>query len=211
MTRKYEGHFATVFAKRDARKGASLTKDEVYTLYSSVRATAELNGALAEVGVYRGGSAKLICEAKGDRLLYLFDTFDGMPDEKISKDQWENGTHRDTSLEAVQQYLSGYPAVQYVKGVFPESIRQYPEDNLESASFSFVNLDVDLYHCTLDALRFFYPRLVSGGRIVSHNYNIVDITGGNTPGVKKAFSEYFKGRTHRIIEIADSQCLVIKD
>jgi len=38
------------------------------------------NGDIAEVGVYQGGSAKLICEARNEnKVLYLFDTFEGLP------------------------------------------------------------------------------------------------------------------------------------
>ena len=36
---------------------------------------------MAEVGVYQGVSAKLICEAKGDKELHVFDTFEGLPDK----------------------------------------------------------------------------------------------------------------------------------
>ncbi len=41
--------------------------------------TEKIKGELAEVGVYKGGSAKLICEAKGNSILHLFDTFEGLP------------------------------------------------------------------------------------------------------------------------------------
>ena len=41
----------------------------------AVKATRKLSGDIAEVGVYRGGSAMIICEAKGNKKLHLFDTF----------------------------------------------------------------------------------------------------------------------------------------
>ena len=46
---------------------------------------------MAEVGVYQGVSAKLICEAKGDKELHLFDTFEGLPDPE---------RHRRAALQA---------------------------------------------------------------------------------------------------------------
>ena len=73
-----------------------------------------------------------------------------------------------------------------------------------------MHLDLDLYECTLDALKFFYPRLVPGGRIVSHNYNESRVPGGATPGVRAAFMEYVDRDTHRIIEIAETQSMLIK-
>ncbi|HEX6559984.1 MAG TPA: TylF/MycF/NovP-related O-methyltransferase, partial [Longimicrobiales bacterium] len=53
--------------------------DEAYMLRSAVLAAAVVPGALAEVGVFRGGTARVICDAKGDRPLHLFDTFAGLP------------------------------------------------------------------------------------------------------------------------------------
>lgn len=210
---KYEGGFREIVASRDPGMGLSLTKEEIYTLYSGILAVRNLEGAVAEVGVYRGGSAKVICEVKGNKPLYLFDTFEGMPDERISdsKDVWKKGTHTETSLWQVQTYINKYPEVYYVQGVFPDSISQYTEHAIENLSFSFVHLDVDLYQSTLDTLVFFYPRMVPGGRIVSHNYNLRKrIDGCSTAGVKAAFMEYFKDREHNIIEIAETQCMVIR-
>ena len=211
---KYEGAFREIFESRDSEHGLTLTREEVYTLYSGVLAVLDLPGALAEVGVFRGGSAKVLCQLKGEKPLYLCDTFEGMPDEKISQDYdpWYEGTHHETSLDYVKQYLQDYPYVHFVKGTFPESVAQYQHERLEDLAYAFVHLDVDLYHSTLDALKFFYPRMTTGGRIVSHNYNVrSDGLGGNTPGVKTAFMEYFNGKEQQIIEIAETQCLVIKN
>src|SRR5665811_557353 len=56
-----------------------LFQDEAYQVLSCARATSKVPGDIAEVGVYRGGSARLICEVQGARGLYLFDTFEGLP------------------------------------------------------------------------------------------------------------------------------------
>ena len=210
---KFKGRFGEIFAGRDPERGASISKDELHTIYTSVLATGRLGGALAEFGVYRGASARLICELKGDRPLYLFDTFLGMPNEKISteEDNWRKDTHTDTSLDDVKEYLKAYPAVHFVPGMFPESMSGHTGEPLADLTFSFVHLDVDLYLSTLAGLEFFYPRLVAGGRLVSHNYNLWKSTGVKTPGVKTAFMEYFKGDEHRVIEVAGTQCMVVKD
>ena len=209
---KYEGGFLDVYTKRDREKGVSLTKEEVYTIYSSIKATRDLEGDIAEVGVWKGGSAKVICEIKGDnKSLYLFDTFEGMPDGLINpeKDRWREGSHTDTSLDQVKEYLKNYNKVYFLKGLVPNSIYQDKTYSVKDKKFCFVHLDVDLYQSTLDALKFFWPRMTQGGRIVSHNYNLSAEGGGDTPGVKAAFLEYFKGGGS-IIEIAETQCMVIK-
>ena len=134
-----------------------------------------------------------------------------MPNEKISEfDEWELNTHTDNTPESVQAYLSKYPNVTLIAGRFPESLAKPSGQIAISQTYAMVNIDVDLYQSTLDALEFFYPRLSSGGRLISHNYNLKDSPGGNTPGVNKAFAEFFKGKTSQIVEIAETQCLVVK-
>jgi O-methyltransferase len=208
---KFSPDFDRTIAKRDPTRGLTVTYDEIYTIYSSVLATGQIEGAIAEVGVYKGNTAKVICETKGERPLFLFDTFEGMPETKITdRDDWEPNTHTDNSVASVRAYLADYPNVYFVSGIFPESINNYSAHRLKEQTFSLVNLDVDLYQSTLDALNFFYPRLTIGGRLISHNYNLKDSPGGNTPGVKSAFCEFFEGNTSSIVEIAETQCLIVK-
>ena len=190
----------------------SVTLDETYTLYHGVLATRELEGCLAEVGVFRGGTSRKICEAKGDAPLYLCDTFEGMPSIQNEHDPegvWVK-THTTTSLDYVRDYVGGYPNVHFVKGIFPVSVASHPELEMEKKKFKFVNLDVDLYESTLQSLAWFWPRMVSGGWIVTHNYNLTYGKWGNTPGVKKSFKEFLKGDSCRIVEIAETQALIVK-
>lgn len=61
------------------QRGFSMWPDEMANVFHFASAATKIAGDFAEVGVYRGGSAKLICEAKGERPLHLFDTFGGLP------------------------------------------------------------------------------------------------------------------------------------
>lgn len=171
-------------------------------LFAMAGDTAKVNGDMAEVGVYKGGSAKLICEAKGNRTLHLFDTFEGlpMPNLTIDTDPYMLAGNFSAPAEVVIEYLSAYSNVYIHKGFFPNTANPIIEDK----TFSFVHLDVDLWESTLNSLRFFYPRMNQGGVIVSHNYT-------NLAGVKKAFSEFFQVKPEIVIELlGSSQCLVVK-
>ena len=208
---KFSPEFIRIIDLRHSSHGLTVTLDELYVIYSSVIAVSNLDGAIAELGVYKGTTAQLIAEVKKQKELFLFDTFDGMPNCKIGGyDDWELNTHKDTSLSTVQSYLSKYDNVQFVVGTFPESLSSTSINDLDQQRYSFVHLDVDLYQSTLDGLEHFWPRLVPGGRIVSHNFNLKDSPGGRTPGVRKAFLEFFSACEHKIIEVAETQCLVIK-
>ena len=57
-----------------------LSGNEAFTVYSLARSQRDLDGEMAEVGVYQGVSARLISLASGSRPLHLFDTFAGLPE-----------------------------------------------------------------------------------------------------------------------------------
>ncbi|MDA1124894.1 MAG: class I SAM-dependent methyltransferase [Crenarchaeota archaeon] len=193
---KYDKDFLRISSEL---KDCYLDSEERYTIYSSIKMLSKTPGDIAEVGVYRGGSAKLICEIKGNKNLYLFDTFEGLPNTG-KDDLVKKGWLAETSLEKVKEYLNDYPSVHFFKGLFPGTA-----ESISNCKFSFVHLDTDTYQSTLDGLMFFWPRMVSDGRIVSHDYNASDVS-----GIKKAFTEFFKDQKEKIIEIADTRVMIIK-
>ena len=176
---------------------------EAFMIYSVVRTQADMEGELAEVGVYQGGSAKLICEVKRDKDLYLFDTFTGLPevsedDTHFGEKHWYENEFSNTSEEAIKKLLSRYQNVHIMKGIFPESGKAIIEKK-----FCFVHLDVDLYKSTIESLRFFFPRMVKGGIIMVHDFH--------SDGIQKAFKEFKNENEIRLIELTGSQAMVIKD
>jgi O-methyltransferase len=179
-------------------KRSLLSAFEQYIVFSIARAQSVRNAALAEVGVYRGASARLICEVKGERPLYLFDTFDGLPEPSGA----DRGIHRkhqySASFADVQQYLGPFPNVHYFKGMFPQSAAGAPEQR-----YSFAHFDVDLYEGTKSCLEYFYPRMIEGGIMISHDYGLL-------AGVEQAFREFFQDQPEQIIDLPTTQCLVVK-
>ena len=174
-----------------------LTADEAFLLHSLARTQRQLAGDMAELGVYKGGSARLICEAKGRVPLHLFDTFDGLPEPGDKDDGFFKQGMVTGRLSAVRNYLKSYESVFFYPGLFPGNL-QPVQDKL----FSFVHLDVDLYQGTLSGLEFFYPRMSAGGIILTHDYQY--------PGVRKAFAEFFEGQPGQVVELGNSQCMAIK-
>ncbi len=179
-------------------KRSLLSAWEQYLIYSIARAQSTLPGAMAEVGVYRGGSAKLISQVKGDKLFLLFDTFEGLPPATEADREVHREHQYSCSLENVQAYLKGFDNLQYYKGVFPDSAKDVPEQ-----SYCFAHFDVDLYEGTKACLEYFYPRMVPGGIMVSHDYGLL-------AGVEQAFHEFFADKPERIIDLPSTQCMVVK-
>ncbi|MGE0816675.1 MAG: TylF/MycF/NovP-related O-methyltransferase [Vicinamibacterales bacterium] len=171
--------------------------DEAYMIRAAVLATGRLPGAIAEVGVFRGGTARVIGEAKGPRPLHLFDTFQGLPAPAEVDQGFAEGEYA-CGLDAVRAFLGGIPDVHFHQGLFPAT-----GEAVRDLTFSFVHLDVDLYQSTRDALAFFYPRMSVGGMLISHDY--VEF-----PAVRQAFDDYFGASAQPVLELTGNQCLVVK-
>lgn len=176
---------------------------EMWNIFNWVQRTSDVSGDLVELGVCSGGSAKLIASFKGNKRLHLFDTFEGIPIVDKNVDKVGVNSIKGDCLEEVQNYLKDYKDISYYKGIFPESANTIEKSSLK---FSFVHIDFDVYPSTLEALKFFYPRMSPGGVIITHDYR------ANTcPGVKKAFDEFFEDKPEHIVELWDTQAIVIKN
>lgn len=73
---------------RDLNMHSSLLQHwlNAYNLYQFACQTRSVPGAIAELGVYKGGTAKLLSHVLADtgKTLHLFDTFSGMPKTDLS-------------------------------------------------------------------------------------------------------------------------------
>ncbi|MEA1840698.1 TylF/MycF/NovP-related O-methyltransferase [Agrobacterium tumefaciens] len=156
-----------------------------------------ISGDIAELGVYKGKTSYILANfarALG-RTAYLFDTFEGFDPKDIQGiDSSIPLQFSDTSLETVREFV-GEDNVVYVKGYFPESATQIP-DNL---TFSVVHLDCDLYNPMMSALNYFYPRMVEGGFIIVHDYSSL-----HWDGAENAADEFFSDKPECLIPLADS-------
>lgn len=165
-----------------------------YFRYRSFEYMAELleedhvQGAAAELGVFRGDFSALINQRFSDRKLYLFDTFEGFRREEIKKET-EMGRcdgmfvqfHTDTSVKQLTDNLPFPEQCEICKGFFPESVTEAATGE----SYAFVSIDVDFEDSIYEGLKFFYPRLNEGGVIFLHDYNSAFLY-----GVKSAVKRY---------------------
>lgn len=144
-----------------------------------------IQGAAAELGVYRGGFASRINHCFPDRKLYLFDTFEGFDKRDTDIDKAENfwiaepDDFSQTSEELVLSQMEHKENCIIRKGWFPETAEGIDD------KFCFVSIDADLYKPTIEGLNFFYPRLVHGGIIMLHDFNNAQYS-----GVRKAVIEF---------------------
>ena len=190
--------------REQVRDYTLLSDERLQVLHQIGRATAHLPGDVAEVGVYRGGTAYLLATLFSDenKRLRLFDTFSGIPALVDSVDIHREGDFSDVNINAVAQYLSEFDNIVFHPGIFPDSVT--PE--ADAGRYCFVHVDADIYRSVLDSCAFFHPRLVQGGMMLFDDYGF-----SSCPGVRKAVDEFFADKLHKPVYLPTGQALVINN
>lgn len=157
----------------------------------------QIQGSVAELGVYKGEFAEKISQAFPKRPFYLFDTFNGFDTRDINRDQLnEFSTGKqdfsDTSVEAVLQRIPNNQHCIVKQGFFPETAVGVED------VFAFVSIDTDLYQPIFEGLKFFYPRLQKGGFIFIHDYN-----NDHYKGAKKAVRDFCRENDVSFFPLSD--------
>jgi len=183
-------------------------KVRFYTIWLQIQRlkTENIQGAFAELGVYQGETARMIHEMDSARTFHLFDTFEGFNKQDVSSEKISDVNRSvdfsDTSEGTVIKFLDGNTNVVIHKGYFPATT-----ESLRDEKYAFVHLDADLYNPTLAGLRYFYPRLTTGGVIIIHDYN------HTWEGVTQAVDEFIKTVPEQWVAVSDWQgsVMIIKN
>lgn len=191
-----------------------MSLEQALNLYHLLSQTLDnqVPGDLVELGCYRGLTGvlfqKTLDQHQSDKILHLYDSFQGLPD-KAAEDQAEaEWTMRDcdrkdnrrvgkgwfqTPQDSVLEQFKAFQvkAPQIHPGWFDETL---PKDLPDAIAFA--HLDGDFYESTLIALEEVYPRLSAGGVMVIDDYCDPEIHGHyhQFPGVKRACDLFFQDK-----------------
>ena len=169
-----------------------------------------IEGDVVELGCYVGESSKYLMktllETKSSKKLYLYDSFDGLPDlsECEFNCGWTPGTLKTTQDILENNFIkNNLPLPIISKGWFNEiQINKLPN------KISFAFLDGDFYKSIYDSLVKIYDLVTDGGYIVFHDYDRPDL-----PGVKKAIFDFFdeRGEIFHIEKLMDNLGIIQKN
>ncbi len=168
--------------------------DAFYNIFKSVEYITKnkLAGDFVECGVFLGGAAMAVAEFLAyfegiKRKIFLYDTFEGFPDNTKDYDVRGNEVkfHRHENFrDVVERNLASceYDLEQF------EIIPGCVEDTLAVASnlperISYLRLDTDYYESTKVEFHVLYPRLVARGICTIDDY-------GTFQGAQRATDEY---------------------
>jgi hypothetical protein len=145
----------------------------------------DVPGDLIEAGVWRGGAtifmrAMLKSLGVADRVVWVADSFEGLPEPDSERFPVEAKTHRGAvmtqaynhfaaSLDEVQANFKAYglldDQVKFLKGWFKDTLPAAPIETL-----AILRLDGDYYESTMDALTNLYSKLSVGGYCIVDDY-----------------------------------------
>jgi O-methyltransferase len=141
-------------------------------------------GDLMETGVWKGGATifmRALLKAYGvvDRLVWVADSFEGLPEPDVVNYPQDDGIdlykfpELSISIEEVRDNFLRYDLldkqVKWIKGWFKETLPQAPVEKL-----AVLRLDGDLYESTIIALDSLYPKLVQGGYLIVDDYGCIE-------------------------------------
>jgi hypothetical protein len=153
----------------------------------------DIAGDFIETGVWRGGSSIFmramlqVCNVK-DRVVWLADSFEGMPVPENASDGFDM-SHIDflrVSLDQVKTNFERFglldDQVRFLKGWFRESLPKAPIKKL-----AILRMDGDLYHSTMDALTNLYDKISPGGYVIVDDYK-------GWPSCRQAVKDFLDSR-----------------
>jgi O-methyltransferase len=193
-----DGQFQALF--NEIKDRTVVSQDRCFMLYQMAQYANNKEGHIAEIGVYKGGTGRLIAKTCPNKQVHLFDTFSGMPKENQVVDWHKQGDFSDTSLDSVKAFLKDCNNVVFHPGLFPGTANE-----IVNTRFSLVYIDVDIYQSVKDCLEFFYNRVTPAGIIILDDYE-----SRYCLGVKQAVTEFLSDKIERPIITTKHQCIFIK-
>ena len=196
--------------------------DRIYSLYLSINyiINNQILGDFVECGVWKGGSmmlaAKMLKKNNSHRLLFLYDTFEGMSApgqfDFASNVNKSKNNHAELLLKKNKKLLclanidevkknlisTGYTSnhINFIKGDVKETLNQ----NLPN-KIALLRLDTDWYESTKIELEKLFPKLTPGGILIIDDYK-------SWEGCKKAVDEYFENRKDVYFHQIDDQAIL---
>ncbi len=186
------------------QEAEGLNTDRRWMLSQLIRLVKAVPGDTVECGAYKGAGSYLMLGFNetdgGKRTHFIFDSFEGLSTPAdVDGDYWHQGD-LSTGMQSIRQNLAGFTKVRLCKGWIPDRFGE-----VEARRFAFVHIDVDLYQPTFESMRFFYPRLNTGGIILCDDYGFT-----SCPGATRALDEFLADKPEKMISLSGGGGFMIK-
>ena len=178
------------------------------TVVWAIKHALHLPGDFVELGTFKGHTAMVMVEyfdfAVIPKKWYLYDTFDGIPDDRVDSDYWRkaHAVYKGTySFEEVSDAFSSFENVSVVKGRVPEILKEVCPEQI-----SFLHVDLNNATAERQALDFLYDGyLVPGGVIIFDDYGF-----SVAEAQQIAADDWADTKGLKILELPTGQGLLLK-
>lgn len=150
---------------RDHMRGAVPMPHRLVTLDHALGLARDVEGMALEFGVYRGESLRKIVEARPDKQVYGFDSFQGLPEFWLPDHQ--AGRFGPDDPRGVKG-APDVPGAEFVVGWFDETLPGFMDAH--PGPVAFLHVDCDLYSSAKTVLDHAGPRLRPGSIVVFDEY-----------------------------------------
>ncbi len=182
----------------------------VHTILWAAAHCNTIEGDFVECGTNKGGFARAICEyikfSNTDRRFYLLDTFKGLDESLLTKEEQKAGKKehfRDVYTDCydeVRKTFLPFPFIILVKGAVPGTLNQ-----VKSGKVAFLSVDMNSVIPEIAALDFFWDKLSAGGMIILDDYAYV------TCDIQyEAHNKWAAEKGIKILSLPTGQGLIIK-
>ena len=146
----------------------------VYTCLWAAQHGLSLAGDFVECGVNTGIISLAICQyldfARSGRRFFLFDTFQGIPEHQAAAGERGDVRSKNARIyrecyDQVKATFAPYPNVHLVRGTVPDTL---PAAGIDRVAY--LSIDMNLVFPEIEALEFFWDRLVAGAIVVLDDY-----------------------------------------
>ena len=164
-----------------------------------------------ECGVDTGMFSLAICDWLDfnslDKDFWLFDTFNGIPDEQMSAAErngiggWHNRESYEECFGRASANFEPWPRCRLVRGIVPQTLVAFPEGR----KVAYLSLDMNIVVPEIAAIEFFWDRLVPGAVVLLDDY------GWATHAAQKAaFDTFARAHGAMILSVPTGQGIIIR-
>jgi len=182
-----------------------LDPPRAYTLWQCSRNLRSSPGNILDIGCLLGGAGFLMNKANQNGKTYLFDTFSGFKETKLTKDDW---IHKKDTF-----FFSGISFVK--KNIFKLKLKKitvhksyFPKNlNFSIHKIKLCHIDVNTYGSTKEVFEYVDKRLIRSGIIIFDDFGIWGLD-----GIKKYIYKIYPNLEHRYHFLFNymGQCILIK-
>jgi len=168
-----------------------------------------LSGDFVECGVSTAIVSRAVAHyvdlRRLDRKLWLFDTFDGIPDDQMRPDETplarsKNARHYFDCFDLVRTHFAEYPNVHLVRGRVPDTLGTAAIDRV-----AWLHIDMNIAYPEVAASAHFWERLTPGAVVIYDDY----ASQAHAPQ-KLALDAFATERDVRILSLPTGQGVLLK-